>query len=101
MTPQEMSAHNKAIVAQILALQEQEKELYKKVIPPVIEGEYVDYNHGKSTRAVIISVSPFLSSSSIMFQGLLAPVRKDGTIGFLVKYRASDYIQFVQDKFNK
>ena len=100
MTPKEMSAHNKEIAAKILALQEQERELYKKVIPPVSEGEYVDYNHGKSTRAVIISVYPFLSNSSIMFQGLLAPVRKDGIIGFSVKYRASDYIRFVQDKFN-
>lgn len=101
MTPQEISAHNKAIAAKLVALQEQEKALYSEAIPPVAVGETVAYNHGKATTAIIQSVKPYLSNTSLMFIGTLAIVRKDGTLGQVVKFRASDYIGFVQDKFKK
>jgi hypothetical protein len=101
MTPKEMSAHNKAIAAQIKTLKEQGAKYYSEVIPPVQVGETVNYNHGKSTQAVIKKVTPYVSGESMMFIGFLCPIKKDGTEGISVAYRSSDYVGFVKEKLNQ
>jgi hypothetical protein len=101
MTPKEISAHNKAIAAKIVALNKEIASLYGEVVPPVEVGETVNYNFAKSTKAIVKKVTPHVSGESMMFIGYLCPILKEGNEGRAISYRASDYIGFVQDKFNK